>query len=77
MSAVLLGLIAALSWSIHDLLVRKFAPSLGAFKLAFTIMWAGALLLVGFPLLPELASLSGWPTVIIFQAMHADGHTIY
>jgi drug/metabolite transporter (DMT)-like permease len=47
MSAVLLGLMAAFSWSIHDLMVRKFAPSLGAFRLAFTIMLMGAALLVG------------------------------
>lgn len=46
MISVFLGLIAALCWSFHDLLARRFAAAAGPFRLSFWIMLAGALLLL-------------------------------
>jgi drug/metabolite transporter (DMT)-like permease len=45
MISVLFGLLAALSWSCHDLLARRFAGETGPFRLSFWIMLAGALVL--------------------------------
>lgn len=46
MIALLLGLVAALCWSCHDLMARRFAMSLGPFRMAFWVMLAGAVLLL-------------------------------
>jgi drug/metabolite transporter (DMT)-like permease len=46
MISVLLGLLAALSWSSHDLLARRFAGDSGPFRMSFWIMLAGAALLL-------------------------------
>ncbi len=46
MISVLLGLVAALSWSFHDLLARRFAGGFGPFRMSFWIMLAGAALLL-------------------------------
>jgi drug/metabolite transporter (DMT)-like permease len=46
MVSVLLGLVAALAWSSHDLLARSFAGNAGPFRMSFWIMLAGALLLL-------------------------------
>lgn len=43
--SVLLGLVAAFCWSIHDLLARRFAGGVGPFRMSFWIMLAGAALL--------------------------------
>jgi drug/metabolite transporter (DMT)-like permease len=45
MSAIIFGLVAALSWSIHDLLVRRYAVQFGAIRLAFLVMIIGGALL--------------------------------
>jgi drug/metabolite transporter (DMT)-like permease len=45
MISVTLGLVAALCWSIHDLLARRFAGGVGPFRMSFWIMLAGAALL--------------------------------
>ena len=45
MFSVLLGLVAAFSWSVHDLLARRFAGNQGPFRMSFWIMLAGAVLL--------------------------------
>jgi drug/metabolite transporter (DMT)-like permease len=45
MVSVLLGLVAAFSWSIHDLLARRFAANAGPFRMSFWIMLVGAALL--------------------------------
>jgi drug/metabolite transporter (DMT)-like permease len=50
MIALLLGLIAALGWSCHDLLARHFAARLGPYRMAYWVMLAGAGLLL-FPVL--------------------------
>jgi drug/metabolite transporter (DMT)-like permease len=46
MFSVLLGLVAACSWSIHDLLARKYSAQQGPFRMSFWIMLAGAVILV-------------------------------
>jgi drug/metabolite transporter (DMT)-like permease len=45
MMSVLLGLVAALCWSTHDLLARRFAGNAGPFRMSFWIMLAGGALL--------------------------------
>jgi uncharacterized membrane protein len=45
MISVFLGLMAAFSWSIHDLLARRFSAETGPFRMSFWIMLAGAVLL--------------------------------
>lgn len=45
MIALLLGLIAAVCWSVHDLLARVYAPRIGPFRIAFWVIVSGALLL--------------------------------
>ena len=47
MLAVLFGLFAALCWSAHDLLARKFASDVGPYRMAIGTLLAGALLLTG------------------------------
>jgi drug/metabolite transporter (DMT)-like permease len=41
----MLGLVAALCWSTHDLLARVYAAPFGPFRMSFWIMLAGAVLL--------------------------------
>ncbi len=50
MSAVLLGVFAALCWSVHDVFARTLAVRVGPFRMAALMMVAGALLLTGFVL---------------------------
>lgn len=45
--AILLGVFAAVSWSVHDLLARSLAVRIGAFRMAAMVMIAGGLLLTG------------------------------
>lgn len=45
MLAVLLGVFAALCWSVHDLIARSMAARIGAFRMAALVMVAGGLLL--------------------------------
>jgi len=45
MIALLLGLVAALCWSVHDLVARVYAPSIGPFRVAFWVVVSGAVLL--------------------------------
>lgn len=46
MISVLLGLVAAFCWSVHDLLARRFAAATGPFRMSMWILLAGALLLL-------------------------------
>jgi drug/metabolite transporter (DMT)-like permease len=46
MISVSLGLLAALGWSTHDLMARRFAAGLGPFRLALGVLAAGALILL-------------------------------
>jgi drug/metabolite transporter (DMT)-like permease len=45
MISVLLGLVAAFSWSVHDLFARRFSGDVGPFRMSFWVMVAGAALL--------------------------------
>jgi drug/metabolite transporter (DMT)-like permease len=47
MISLSLGLLAALCWSIHDVLARSVAERFGPFRLAFWVVVVGALLLLG------------------------------
>ena len=47
MLAVLFGLFAALCWSLHDLLARKFASDVGPYRMAIGTLLAGGFLLAG------------------------------
>jgi drug/metabolite transporter (DMT)-like permease len=46
MISILLGLLAAFCWSVHDLLARRFAGQSGPFRMSFWILLAGAALLL-------------------------------
>lgn len=46
MLAVMLGVAAAVSWSLHDLVARSFAERIGPFRMAAWVMVAGAILLL-------------------------------
>ena len=45
MAAVLLGIAAAFCWSLHDIVARRYAARIGAFRMAALVMIAGGLLL--------------------------------
>jgi drug/metabolite transporter (DMT)-like permease len=47
MAAVLLGVFAALCWSLHDLVARSYAERIGPFRMAAVVMVAGAAMLLG------------------------------
>jgi drug/metabolite transporter (DMT)-like permease len=44
--AVLLGVVAALCWSVHDLMARAFAEKVGPFRMALCVLLLGAAFLV-------------------------------
>lgn len=46
MIAVLLGLVAALCWSVHDLVARAFAEKVGPYRMALCVLLVGAVFLV-------------------------------
>lgn len=45
MIAVLLGLVAGLCWSVHDLIARAFAEKIGPFRMSFLVLVLGAVFL--------------------------------
>jgi drug/metabolite transporter (DMT)-like permease len=63
MIALLLGLVAALCWSVHDLVARVYAPVVGPYRVAFWVIVSGAALLLGIVL---------WRG----QIWHADGRSV-
>ncbi len=68
--ALLLGLFAALCWSVHDLAARYFAPRTGAFRLGMLTEMAGLLLVS--PLffhLPQ-ASTHEWLLVVLLGVIY-------
>jgi drug/metabolite transporter (DMT)-like permease len=46
MISILLGLVAAVGWSTHDLLARRHARNVGPFRMALGVLLAGALLVL-------------------------------
>jgi uncharacterized membrane protein len=67
MISILLGLLAAFCWSVHDLLARRFAGQSGPFRMSFWILLVGAALL----LLPVLMRGQIWqaPALSILLAL--------
>jgi drug/metabolite transporter (DMT)-like permease len=68
--ALLLGLFAALCWSVHDLAARHFAPRTGAFRLGMMTETAGLLLVA--PLffhLPQ-ASMHDWLLIVLLGGIY-------
>jgi drug/metabolite transporter (DMT)-like permease len=69
MLALGLGLFAALCWSVHDLMARKLAPVLGAYRMSIFVMLVGFLLLS--PAIFTSPGLSGgpwmalWPMIVL------------
>jgi drug/metabolite transporter (DMT)-like permease len=47
MIPLLLGLVAALCWSVHDLLARLFAGAIGPYRASFWVVASAAVLLLG------------------------------
>jgi drug/metabolite transporter (DMT)-like permease len=47
MLAVVFGVFAAVCWSVHDLLARKFAAGFGPYRMAVGTLFTGALILSG------------------------------
>jgi drug/metabolite transporter (DMT)-like permease len=50
MLAVLLGVAAALCWSVHDLIARSFSAQIGAFRMAALVIISGGILLSAYVL---------------------------
>ena len=62
MLALALGLFGAVCWSIHDLLARKLAGPLGAYRMTVLTMLVGFVLL-----LPAILSSAGWVSADVWQ----------
>lgn len=58
MIAVLLGVFAALSWSLHDLVARVYAQRLGPMRVALAVIMTGGLILTPFAFAGGLWSIS-------------------
>jgi drug/metabolite transporter (DMT)-like permease len=69
MIALLLGLVAALCWSVHDLVARVYAPRLGPFRVAFWVATSGAVLLAAIVLWRGRIWEAGWPSIALALAM--------
>jgi drug/metabolite transporter (DMT)-like permease len=69
MLALGLGLFAAVCWSVHDLMARKLAPTLGAYRMSIFVMLVGFVLLS--PAIVASAGLQGgtwmelWPMIVL------------
>ena len=63
MAAVLLGVLAALSWSLHDVFARSLAARIGPFRMAALVMIAGAILLTGFILHDGTVWRASWTAI--------------
>lgn len=63
MLAVLFGLFAALCWSLHDLLARKFASDVGPYRMATGTLLAGGFLLAGIVLWNGTIFNADWTTL--------------
>ena len=69
MLAIGLGLFAALCWSAHDLLARKFANIVGSYRMAIATMLIGTMVLSGFVLwhgqIWQIGSTAIWQVVLL------------
>jgi drug/metabolite transporter (DMT)-like permease len=69
MIALLLGLVAALCWSVHDLVARVYAPRIGPFRVAFWVVVSGAVLLTAIILWRGRIWGADWHSVSLALAM--------
>ncbi len=69
MIALLLGLVAALCWSVHDLVARVYAPSIGPFRVAFWVVVSGAVLLAAIILWRGRIWGADWHSISLALAM--------
>jgi drug/metabolite transporter (DMT)-like permease len=69
MIALLLGLVAALCWSVHDLVARVYAPSIGPFRVAFWVVVSGAVLLAAIILWRGRIWNADWHSISLALAM--------
>ncbi len=63
MAAVLLGVFAALCWSLHDVIARTFAARVGAFRMAALVMVSGGILLSFYVLYQGAIWQASWPAL--------------
>lgn len=63
--ALLLGLFAALCWSLHDLAARYFAPQMGGFRLGLFTEFAGLVLLLPLFLHVPQAGAGDWLLLLV------------
>jgi drug/metabolite transporter (DMT)-like permease len=69
MIALLLGLVAALCWSVHDLVARVYAPRIGPFRVAFWVVVSGAVLLTAIILWRGRIWSADWHSISLALAM--------
>ena len=69
MISVLLGVCAALSWSIHDILARSLAARIGPFRMAALVMVAGGVLLSGHAVTSETLSTARPATLLLAASL--------
>jgi drug/metabolite transporter (DMT)-like permease len=69
MIALLLGLVAALCWSVHDLVARVYAPRIGPFRVAFWVVVSGAVLLTAIILWRGRIWSAEWHAISLALAM--------
>lgn len=65
MGAVLLGIFAALSWSLHDLVARSFAARIGPFRMALAVMLAGGVVILPVVLIHGSLWSAGWDGILM------------
>ena len=63
MAAVLLGVFAALCWSMHDVMARSLAARVGAFRMAALVMISGGILLSFYVLHLGTIWQASWPAL--------------
>jgi len=76
MTAVLLGVAAALAWSVHDLFARSLADRLGPFRLAIQVMIAGWVFLTVLVIARGTMLAAGWQGIagaLIFGLAYGVG----
>ena len=63
MAAVLLGVFAALCWSLHDVIARSYSARVGAFRMAALVMISGGILLSFYVLYHGTIWTASWPAI--------------
>ncbi len=63
MAAVMLGVFAALCWSLHDLIARSYAARIGGFRMAALVMSAGGILLTALVVFDSTIWRASWAAI--------------